>query len=1092
MAKPELTKATWKKALKQEGVDDMTLLAKLKNEEISSNLRLRHQHGIIYTYIGPVLISVNPFRNLDIYSDEILREYGNRSRTEMPPHVYAISEESYRNMMNEQEHQCIIISGESGAGKTEAAKKIVHYISEISGKSSGVDKIKQVMMESNPVLEGFGNAKTLRNNNSSRFGKYFVIGFDKQGNPCGGKITTYLLEKSRVVYQAEGERNYHIFYQFARGHHILGSKDYEVLPPEQYFYTNQSGCMNVDGMDDVKEFKDTVRAMNVIGITAEEQKAVFRCIAAILWLGNIKFIEENSVSQIQDKKVLAYVAFLIGVDAVILERALISRLVETKRGGNRSSSYNVPLNAIQAGASRDALAKAIYDRLFLWLIERINRAMVSTSTHLTIGVLDIYGFEIFKKNGFEQLCINYVNEKLQQLFIELTLKQEQEEYVREGIKWTPIQYFNNKVVCDLIEGKKPPGVFAILDDACSTAHAEAEGADRNLVQRLGACSSHPHFNLRANAFCVKHYAGDVVYDIEGMTGKNKDTLFNDLLEVTQMSNIPFLVALFPDKIDPDSRKKPTTAGHKIRESAQALFDTLIKCQPHYIRCIKPNDEKRSDLFDEQRVGHQVKYLGLLENIRVRRAGFAYRAPFEKFLKRFYLLSTQTSYAGEFIWKGDGPSGTRVILTECGIDPAEWQMGSTKVFIRHPETLDALEDMKEKYWHNMAARIQRAYRNLIEFYNRCASVIQNAYRSWKALRPNLEMRNSSTPLLQGKKERRRFSLISNRRFYGDYLHAKANPAIFQAIGAHLSANPVIFSFRCESLTQRTLRSTKLSARTIVVTRKSVILLKAVREGQVISYQVDREVALSSITGVSLSCNQDDYIVLHVANDADIVLDCDFKTELTTILYTQLSKSLPVKFSNKIEYKKKKDKTTNIVFAKDEMKKISFLDQGMFKDDTVLICTGMPATSVPKQPWEIPTKKASASSSATKSSAPKSVGATSAAASAPKSVAAASTVASAPKTVAATSTTASAPKTVATTSAPTAKVGPPPSLVPPKPPAAPKPKQVRALYNYEPQQSDELSIRVGDIITVLLEDESGWWEGELKGNRGVFPSNYVQPI
>ncbi|KAG8698768.1 class II myosin, partial [Ceratobasidium sp. 394] len=296
------------------------------------------------------------------------------------------------------------------------------------------------------------------------------------------------------------------------------------------------------------------------------------------------------------------------------------------------------------------------------------------ATAQVIGVLDIYGFEIFQDNSFEQLCINYVNEKLQQIFIELTLKTEQEEYVREQIKWTPIKYFNNKIVCDLIEERRPPGIFAALNDATATAHADPTAADNSFIQRAAALASNPHFESRGAQFLVKHYAGDVMYTVAGMTDKNKDALVKDLTDLIASSGNQFLQTLFPDRPDPNSKKRPPSAGDKIKASAGALVENLMRAQPAYIRTIKPNQNRSATEYDTKAILHQIKYLGLQENIRVRRAGFAYRNTFEKMVERFYLLSPATSYAGEYTWTGDARSGCEKILTDVGIAREEWQMG----------------------------------------------------------------------------------------------------------------------------------------------------------------------------------------------------------------------------------------------------------------------------------------------------------------------------------------------------------------------------------------------------------------------------------
>ncbi|CDW99055.1 hypothetical protein, partial [Sporisorium scitamineum] len=469
-SKGGVAKADWREGFKkaQAGVSDMTLLSKVTNEAINENLQKRFQNAEIYTYIGNVLISVNPFRDLGIYTEDILQSYRGKNRLEMTPHVFAIAEGAYYNMNAYKENQCVIISGESGAGKTEAAKRIMQYIAAVSGGSnSGIQDVKDMVLATNPLLESFGCAKTLRNNNSSRHGKYLEIMFNSHGEPIGANITNYLLEKNRVVQQIRDERNFHIFYQFTKAASASHRENYGIQGPEAYAYTANSQCLDVNGIDDHADFKETISAMNTIGLTADEQDNIFRMIAAILWIGNVQYVEnQEGNAEISDPGVPDFVAYLLEVDSGNVTKALTQRIMETQRGGRRGSVYEVPLNPTQAAAARDALAKAIYNNMFDWIVDRINQSMNPREQSANvIGVLDIYGFEIFDNNSFEQLCINYVNEKLQQIFIELTLKKEQEEYAYEQIQWTPIKYFNNKIVCNLIEEKRPPGIFSALNDA---------------------------------------------------------------------------------------------------------------------------------------------------------------------------------------------------------------------------------------------------------------------------------------------------------------------------------------------------------------------------------------------------------------------------------------------------------------------------------------------------------------------------------------------------------------------------------------------------------------------------------------------------
>lgn len=578
--------------------------------------------------------------------------------------------------------------------------------------------------------------------------------------------------------------------------------------------------------------------MKIIGLPQAEQDNIFRILSAILWLGNMQFQEDDhSNASITDQSVIDFVAYLLEVDAEGVKKALTQRIVETARGGRRGSIYEVPLNTVQATAVRDALAKALYFNLFDWIVERVNASLnAKGAVANTIGILDIYGFEIFERNSFEQLCINYVNEKLQQIFIQLTLKTEQEEYAREQIKWTPIKYFDNKVVCQLIEDKRPPGVFAALNDACATAHADSSAADQTFVGRLNFLSQNPNFESRQGQFIVKHYAGDVAYAVEGMTDKNKDQLLKDLLNLVNSSSNTFLHTLFPNRVNQDDKRRPPTAGDKIKASANDLVTTLSKAQPSYIRTIKPNDNKSPSEYNVANVVHQIKYLGLQENVRIRRAGFAYRQTFEKFVERFYLLSPKTSYAGEYTWTGDAQSGARQILKDTSIPAEEYQMGVTKAFIKTPETLFALEHMRDRYWHNMATRIQRAWRNYLRYRTECAIRIQRFWRRVTGGLQYIKLRDQGHKVLGGRKERRRYSLVGSRRFLGDYLgignaggmgdvikgsiniNSKCKAPYFSLNGRGLTllgGENVLYSCRCELLVTKFGRSSKPSPRLLIL-------------------------------------------------------------------------------------------------------------------------------------------------------------------------------------------------------------------------------------------------------------------------------------
>uniref|UniRef100_A0A8C0VN86 Myosin IF n=2 Tax=Cyanistes caeruleus TaxID=156563 RepID=A0A8C0VN86_CYACU len=502
----------------------------------------------------------------------------------------------------------------------------------------------------------------------------------------------------------------------------------------------------------------------------------------------------------------------------------------------------------------------------------------------SVGVLDIYGFEIFQKNGFEQFCINFVNEKLQQIFIELTLKAEQEEYVQEGIKWTQIQYFNNKVVCDLIENKlNPPGIMSVLDDVCATMHATGEGADQTLLQKLqAAVGTHEHFNSWSSGFVIHHYAGKVSYDVNGFCERNRDVLFTDLIELMQSSEYGFIRMLFPEKLDSDKKGRPTTAGSKIKKQANDLVNTLMKCTPHYIRCIKPNETKKPRDWEESRVKHQVEYLGLKENIRVRRAGFAYRRLFHKFLQRYAILTPETWPS----WRGDERQGVQHLLRSVNMDPEQYQMGRSKVFVKNPESLFLLEEMRERKFDSFARVIQKAWRRHI------------------AIRKYEQMREEAASILYNFKERRRNSI--NRNFVGDYLGMEERPELRQFLAKR---ERVDFA---DSITKYD-RRFKPIKRDFILTPKYFYLIgrekvkKGPEKGQ-IKEVLKKKVELQAVSGVSLSTRQDDFFILH-ENDADNFLESIFKTELISLLckrFEELTRSkLPLSFKDTLQFRVKKE-------------------------------------------------------------------------------------------------------------------------------------------------------------------------------------------
>jgi myosin-1 len=927
-AKPK--KATFETTKKKAiGVTDLTLLSKVSNEAINDNLKKRFEGAEIYTYIGHVLVSVNPFRDLGIYTDQVLDSYRGKNRLEMPPHVFAIAESSYYNMKAYKENQCVIISGESGAGKTEAAKRIMQYIANVSGGESGdIQQIKDMVLATNPLLESFGNAKTLRNNNSSRFGKYLQIHFNDQGEPIGADITNYLLEKSRVVGQITNERNFHIFYQFTKGASQQYRETFGIQKPETYIYTSRSKCFNVDGIDDLAEFQDTLNAMKIIGLSQAEQDNIFRMLAAILWTGNLVFHEgDDGYAAVSDQSVVDFLAYLLEVNPKQLVDGITIRIL-TPRSGEVIES---PSNVAQATATRDALAKAIYNNLFDWIVGRVNQSLKARqAASNSIGILDIYGFEIFEKNSFEQLCINYVNEKLQQIFIQLTLKAEQEEYTREKIQWTPIKYFDNKVVCELIEAVRPPGVFSAMKDATKTAHADPAACDRTFMQSINGMS-HKHLTPRQGSFIIKHYAGDVSYTVDGITDKNKDQLLKGLLNLFSASQNQFVHTIFPHQVDQDNRKQPPSAGDRIRSSANALVETLMKCQPSYIRTIKPNENKSATEYNVPNVLHQIQYLGLQENVRIRRAGFAYRQSFEKFVDRFFLLSPATSYAGEYTWQGSYEAAVKQILKDTSIPPEEWQMGVTKAFIKAPETLFALEHMRDRYWHNMATRIQRMWRAYLAYRAESATRIQRFWRKKRVGAEYLQLRDQGHRVLGGRKERRRMSLLGSRRFLGDYLgiNASTGPGAQIRNAINLSTNEkAVFSCRGEILEAKFGRSSKPSPRMIIVTNSKFYVIAQVMAQHQVQIMVERSVPLGAIKSISGSTSRDDWFSLGIGaqQEADPLLNCVFKTEMFTQMQRVMPAGFNLRIADTIEYAKKPGKMQIVKVLRDSPNAVDFYKSG----------------------------------------------------------------------------------------------------------------------------------------------------------------------
>ncbi|XP_076216654.1 unconventional myosin-Ia isoform X1 [Aptenodytes patagonicus] len=700
-------------------VGDLVLLDPLTENSLLHTLQERFRRSDIYTYIGNVVISVNPYRSLPIYTPEKVQEYHNCNFFAVKPHIYAIADDAYRSLRDRDRDQCILITGESGAGKTEASKLVMSYVAAVCSKGEEVDKVKEQLLQSNPVLEAFGNAKTVRNDNSSRFGKYMDVEFDFKGEPLGGVISNYLLEKSRIVRHVKGERNFHIFYQLLAGGSAQLLQQLKLRQDcRHYSYLNRESS-GLPGMDDAANFRAMQDAMRVIGFSPTEVTALLEVTAVVLKLGNVQLSSNYQSSgmeacSIAEPQELQEICELIGLDPSMLERALCSRTVKA-----RDEAVLTTLSVPQGYYGRDALAKNIYSRLFDWLVNRINTSIQVKpgKQRKVMGVLDIYGFEIFQDNGFEQFIINYCNEKLQQIFILMTLKEEQEEYVREGIQWTPVEFFDNSIICNLIENSKC-GILAMLDEECLRPGVVNEDTFLTKLNQLFATHKHYESKETQNArhvmdaslppqcFRIHHYAGKVTYNVTGFIEKNNDLLFRDLSQAMWAAQHTLLRSLFPEG-DPQrvSLKLPPTAGFQFKASVATLMKNLYSKNPNYIRCIKPNETKTAMLFTPELVLAQIRYLGLMENVRVRRAGYAFRQLYGLFLERYKMLSPRTWPR----WAGSDREGAKVLLAELAFPPEELAFGHTKIFIRSPHTLFDLERRRQERVAQLATLIQKTFR-----------------------------------------------------------------------------------------------------------------------------------------------------------------------------------------------------------------------------------------------------------------------------------------------------------------------------------------------------------------------------------------------
>ncbi|KAK4757816.1 hypothetical protein SAY87_019117 [Trapa incisa] len=688
----------------ESGVDDMTRLAYLHEPGVLENLRHRYEMNEIYTYTGNILIAVNPFRRIpNLYDIQVMQQYKGASLSDLSPHPFAIADSAYRQMINEGISQAILVSGESGAGKTESTKMLMMYLAFMGGRAATEGRtVEQQVLESNPVLEAFGNAKTVRNNNSSRFGKFVEIQFDHGGRISGAAIRTYLLERSRVCQVSDPERNYHCFYMLCAAPSDEVER-YKLEDPRKFHYLNQSNCFELDALDDKKEYIATRKAMNIVGISSEEQDAIFQVVAAILHLGNVQFArgEETDSSMPKDDKSrfhLKTAAELFMCNEKALEDSLCKRVMVT-----RDEAITKTLNPESAVVSRDTLAKVVYSRLFDWIVDRINSSIGQDShSKFLIGVLDIYGFESFKTNSFEQFCINLTNEKLQQHFNQHVFKMEQEEYTREKIDWSYIEFIDNQDVLDLIE-KKPGGIIALLDEACMFPRSTHETFAEKLYQTF---KDHKRFSkpkLSRTDFTICHYAGDVTYQTDLFLDKNKDYVVAEHQALLSHSKCSFIKDLFPLPPEESSKtSKFSSIGTRFKQQLQSLLETLNATEPHYIRCVKPNNLLKPSIFDNNNVLQQLRCGGVMEAIRISCAGYPTRKTFDEFANRFRILATDVIHEGT-----DEVTACKKILEKTNLQ--RYQIGKTKVFLRAGQMAE-MDALRNEVLGKSAIKIQSKYRS----------------------------------------------------------------------------------------------------------------------------------------------------------------------------------------------------------------------------------------------------------------------------------------------------------------------------------------------------------------------------------------------
>nr|XP_026492075.1 myosin heavy chain, muscle isoform X23 [Vanessa tameamea] len=715
---------------KYEKCEDMSNLTYLNDASVLYNLKQRYYHKLIYTYSGLFCVAINPYKRFPVYTFRCAKLYRGKRRSEVPPHIFAISDGAYVNMLTNHENQSMLITGESGAGKTENTKKVIAYFATVGAaqkKDPTQDKkgsLEDQVVQTNPVLEAFGNAKTVRNDNSSRFGKFIRIHFGPSGKLAGADIETYLLEKARVISQQALERSYHIFYQMMSGS-VSGLKEMCMLSNDIYDYYNVSqGKITIPNVDDGEECLLTDQAFDILGFTQEEKDNVYKITAAVMHMGCMKFKQRGREEQAEADGTEdgEKVAKLLGVDCPDLYKNLLKPRIKV---GNEFVTQG--RNKDQVTNSVGALCKGMFDRLFKWLVKKCNETLdTKQKRQHFIGVLDIAGFEIFDYNGFEQLCINFTNEKLQQFFNHHMFVLEQEEYKKEGINWTFIDFGMDLLACiDLIE--KPMGILSILEEESMFPKA----TDQTFVEKLnnnhlGKSAPYlkpkpPKPGCQAAHFAIGHYAGNVGYNITGWLEKNKDPLNDTVVDQFKKGANKLLVEIFADHPGQSGdagaggggkggRGKKgggfATVSSAYREQLNNLMTTLRSTQPHFVRCIIPNELKQAGLIDSHLVMHQLTCNGVLEGIRICRKGFPNRMVYPDFKLRYKILCP--NLLKEPI---TAEKATEKILEHTGLDSESFRLGKTKVFFR-AGVLGQMEELRDDRLSKIVSWLQAYIRGYL--------------------------------------------------------------------------------------------------------------------------------------------------------------------------------------------------------------------------------------------------------------------------------------------------------------------------------------------------------------------------------------------